>query len=1500
MENRMLEMPYKGVDPYQEEDAIFFFGRDSWRQDITRHLQIEKLTVLHGESGVGKSSLLRAGVTNSLRLFAEENRKNKRIGVPKFAVVVFKDWDKENLLEQIMVEVQKSINEAINDDGEGLKNKVEDRKKQLKQKAYEEEYPEPSEFILSLQAWAETVIGVYREGKLLIIFDQFEDYFQHHPQNFNDNNFIRAFADAVNSYELPVNFLVSIQSHSLFKLGRLSGFIPEILENLIELKHLDKESAKEAIQEPVKMYNRRKVILDNLQEFPLTILYGDRGVGKTILLLQGVHHYLCEKAKQNIEDKNKPKFIVVFFDSWYGSQKENLLERLKQQVKQEVKQVIQDYKREEAIPTEISWNLSQTLEAWAEFLWGSKNGGYFFFIFDQFEEFLDQFEKCADEESCFIAELSEALDCPNLCIHLLVSVSTQPDNVDRKLIQIRKSISKAKWTKTYFCLTQDSIVPYSNSAINQEKLEIPNFKEVDKNLIDQIVKDLQSKVSGKVIPDQIEAPYLQLVMKRLWEKEINENRSNKLRLATYADPEENRGLGGHKKIIERHLESQMAKLESESDKEVASHIFHYLVTPSYAKQSLDANDLCDLINDDLESYGLNPNTRNRKDIARILKALSDSRILKTVKALPDREEPRYEIYHDALAPAIINWRSYYSRRLQNLAIKRGIAAQALYHQRLTHDELAALLARQAYYFNQKDDLQIVEQVDEALRTSLVVKHFSNILESYKGGVRAVAFSPDGQQLASASYEGTIWLWDLRHQPDMKPILLKGYWDSQFNIAPIRFWNLLPVNGLLWFLLLCECYRETFTSLSFSDDGEKLASGNWDGTVLIWEKKNKWVQPIKLCDKRVESFEPIEYLIHHMKDRNRKWTDDIQPVAFSPTNSELLASGTKDGKIRLWYLEETELQYPIILNNNKSKHIRSIAFSQDGKMLASGGEDGTVFLWKDLNNPGKKKPLVMGKHCDKDGNPKPVNSVAFSPDDKTIVSGGDDWKVRQWSTQNPNEVLPPLGQHEDEHQDQVNAVAFSPDGQWVASGGEDQTVRIWNPVQPGNKPEILTGHHFGISSVAFFFKDKQVQLLASGSWDYTVRLWNLSSSEVRPKKLCEHQENVMSVAFSQDGHWLASGSWDKTVILSSLKDLFTSKLKKHKDFKLAGHKDEVYTVAFFFNEDKTVQLLATGSKDGTILLWDLKNIEHNGERPQAIKKLVGHTDGVSSVAFSPDGHWLLSGSWKDDATVRLWDLRQSGDTVDKCQVLWKHGNEQEQQSVTSVAFSSDGQIIASGSDDTTIKLLDLRQGFSTLEKIYANPDSVKLIELKGHTKRVWSIAFQPVSTSSNKMILASGSDDKTVILWNLDSTNPGKNFIQLEGYGYWVGSVAFSPDGKTLASGCYDKTIRLWDLEKIDWEKQQLEARPIILRGHDQAVTSVAFSPDGKYVASGSYDNTVLLWIARTEILADMVCDRVLRNLTLTEWQQFFGEYIPYMITCPNLPPDKNAPSNSEKVPFYTK
>jgi hypothetical protein len=224
--------PYIGLVPYAEKDAPLFFGREAEREIITANLIASRLTLLYGASGVGKSSVLHAGVAYHLRQLAQQHLAEH--GTPEFVVVVFSAWRDDPLV--------------------GLADGIRDAVANALNVHTLESVPPSRSFTQTLQAWLERV-----DGDLLIILDQFEEYFLYHPQEDGEGTFAIEFPRAVNRPDLRANFLVSIREDSLAKLDRFKGRIPNLFDNYLRIEHLDREAARMAIENPIERYNRLQV-----------------------------------------------------------------------------------------------------------------------------------------------------------------------------------------------------------------------------------------------------------------------------------------------------------------------------------------------------------------------------------------------------------------------------------------------------------------------------------------------------------------------------------------------------------------------------------------------------------------------------------------------------------------------------------------------------------------------------------------------------------------------------------------------------------------------------------------------------------------------------------------------------------------------------------------------------------------------------------------------------------------------------------------------------------------------------------------------------------------------------------------------------------------------------------------------------------------------------------------------------------------------------------------
>jgi WD40 repeat protein len=718
-----------------------------------------------------------------------------------------------------------------------------------------------------------------------------------------------------------------------------------------------------------------------------------------------------------------------------------------------------------------------------------------------------------------------------------------------------------------------------------------------------------------------------------------------------------------------------------------------------------------------------------------------------------------------------------------------------------------------------------------------------VLKGHTSPVRSVAFSPDGKTLASGSKDNTIRLWDPENKRETA--VLEGDSESVWSVVfspdgrtlasgsdnTIRLWDVLARKERS----ILRGHSDAVRSAVFSPDGKTLASGASDNTVRLWNAETGDEQTVlngHSDSVRCVAFSPDgKVLASGSRDNTvRLWdmntkrettryaghSDAVWTAVFSP-DGKTLASGAWDNTVRIW---DTETGKQVFVFKGHSDTVHRVAFSPDGKILASGSWDNTVRLW----DTGTGKPLAELKAHSSD-----VLSVAFSPEGRLLASGSRDNTVRLWDVKTGEALNVFMN-----HSDSVWDIAFSPDGKTLASGSSDHTVLVWD-VETGKKLSQLKGHLASVRSVTF---SPDGRTLASGADDYTVRTWDAATGK-QISVFKGHRDAVWAVTFSPDGKTLASGSDDRTVRVwdtasgNALADLkgFSDFIRSldfspdgktlvigsfdrtlrlwnvealRSDVVLKPHPSHIWSIAFS-PDGKT---LAFGSRDGKVRLQHV-------ETGKELAALEGHSDSVRSVAFSPDGNVLASGS--DDYTVRLWDMA-SGNPLfafkDHSSAVW------------SVAFSPDGRILASSSgamveNDQMVRLRDAKTG-------------KELGVLKGHSATIRTIAFSPDGKT-----LASGSRDNTILLWDVET---GTEKRLLRGHSAPVWDTAFSPDGKILASASSDHTVRLWETETGN------EAGAF--RGHSSDVLCVAFSPDGNLAASGAGsivedDNTVRLWDART-------------------------------------------------------
>jgi WD40 repeat protein len=489
------------------------------------------------------------------------------------------------------------------------------------------------------------------------------------------------------------------------------------------------------------------------------------------------------------------------------------------------------------------------------------------------------------------------------------------------------------------------------------------------------------------------------------------------------------------------------------------------------------------------------------------------------------------------------------------------------------------------------------------------------------------------------------------------------------------------------------------------------------------------------------------------------------IAYSP-DGKLLATGDTNGGLQVW--NTRSMDRPITCSGH-GHWTYGVDFSPDGQYLVSAGEDLLVKLWD----------VATGKCLyTYEGHTGCISSVFFSPDGTIVASCGKDATIRLWQVL-PQQLDPQIWILKG-HEDRVWCIAFSPDGRMLVSGGQDRSVRLWDVATGVCLAEWLA-HSDWVKFVAFSPDGRSI---ATSSYDRTIKLWDIATQKCL-QTLTGHKLPVSAVAFSPDGQQLVSSSFDRTI---KLWDTSTGKCSNT----LLGHRSRIWMVAFHPNG----RLIASGGDDHTTKLWDLK-------LGRCIKTLVGHTNAVLSVALSPDGCYLASGF--EDKTIKVWEIENARVT----HTLVGHDNR-----VWSAKFSPNGRLIASASSDYSIKLWDWQT-------------QTCLQTLDGHNGWIWAVVFHP-----KDRILASSSYDQTVKLWDIDT---GQCLKTLRGHTSPVVAVDFSPNGRLLVSSAYNGTIKLWDLDSDkSYEHRQ---------GYIDTIRSVKFSNNGKWFVSASDDKTIELWSA---------------------------------------------------------
>ena len=1135
----------------------------------------------------------------------------------------------------------------------------------------------------------------------------------------------------------------------------------------------------------------REVIVANLLASRLTVLYGASGVGKTSLLRAAV-----TPALRRIPDAG-----VVFYSSWAGDPRSGLAEAI-----------------DSAVGIESSGSLTERLAAASQAV-----GGDVYAILDQFEEYFLYHER--DE---FADELAAAIREPGLRANFLLGLR---EDALAKLDAFKSRIPSL--FANYLRL--DHLDKAGGRAAILGPIERYNeltgeTVEVEPELVDAVLDqvaagevDVGRSGRGGVEKDtdRIEAPYLQLVLERLWQVE-RERGSPVLRLVTL------RELGGAESIVRAHLERALGSLQP-AEQDVAATMFDHLVTPSGSKIAHRPRDLAQYAE------------VGEAEVMPVLDALGRERIVRAVDGAGGGE--RYEIFHDVLADGVLAWRARRviernredaqrrQRRLVALAVAALVAlgamtAVAVYAlTERSHARSAARLARAhaleaRSLFEQATNPErgLADAVSAArsdpgaraegvLRQALVTNHERRVLRA-PAPVSVVAVASKGGRMVVGDGSGRLGVYSANGRLERTLAAAGPVTAASFSPNGSLVLGAAGREARLWSAATGERLHTlhlpgAVTSASFSRDGRLVLTTTGRGTT-VWRADTG--HSVAVLEKRAAT-----------------------KGAFSP-DGRLVATldAGKHAPVRVFDSRTGRLLHvlaPRIVG--KPTELEGVAFSK--RLLATTGFQGT-YLW----NP-RTGRQVGSRLVDKPG---VTTAAAFSPDGNLLAVAGQDGGVRIWDVAKGDRLF-----YFPAHNGPVFTVAWSPGGLFLADGSKDRTVHVLsaNGTLGGRVVGNLVGHGSAVRAVAWSPNGGR---LLSGSDDHRARLWDTQfDQELLPLRGAHRGGGAVEASFDPTGRRIVSAGTDGTARIWSVR---SRRLLHELSHKRAVEDSE-------FSPDG--RLVVTASSDGTAGIWD----STTGARLRTL-----HEGAPVSVArVSPDGTIVMTGD--TGGGLRLW---RTGDGK-------PIGRGQQQGKVTDAVFARDGKTVASAGlagvtewsvpSAKRIRILSSPGGVSrvafspdgSLVAGAGNDGAARIWQTAGGTRRgLFRISKAPVRdvvfSPDGRLLLATGPEVET---WDVRT---GTRLNELLGHTGPASRGAFSPDGQWIAT-TGPVTVGLWQRDADEPFSFLRRAGPV---PKGKLLTSASFSPDGRLVLASGQDRAVRLY--RCEVCGDLPALQALASARLRE------------------------------------
>ncbi len=1176
-------------------------------------------------------------------------------------------------------------------------------------------------------------------------------------------------------------------------------------------------------------------IVNHLLAWRLTILYGKSGVGKSSILRAGVTHYLNQEAQQNHRDYGHPRLAVVVFPSLEGSLswKDDPLVGIKRQIQREIQGRGWGLQ-----PPDPQLSFLDTLRAWTEALGGETGEGDLYLVLDQFEEYL-LYHSGDRGQGSFYQELARAVTTPQLRVNVLIAIR-------------QDSLASLDYFKPLIPQLMDHRLqlghlsgPAAQGAICQPitwyNQQWGTAIEVDPDLVEQVLQSVE--VNQAILEDngqggrdvgpksleemEISTPYLQLVMDRLWREEQGQG-STHLRLVTLE------ALGGAPQIVRNHLNSQM-ELLTPPEQHIAAQAFHHLITPSGTKYACSVTDLMEYTPEDATTL---------KEFLEKL-ASGPQRILRPVGTAQagDLNNQRYEIFHDALGPAILTWRRQFQQR-QKLEAERSNLKQK---QAEETAKLRLETDRQQLRMRQK----LVRRWSLALASVLTLGSLGlgagwYTFRQYQG---AKETSLNIKQ-ASLEREATSQLTTLQLGLTAGRQQLQGTPNPEVSAAAASLLQqTLPEIHLKNQWLLPE--TAIASTSGRSPDGLWFAVGSVEGKVFLWGvQDSKWLQTINTGDTevtRVEVSNGGDRIVTIARDKTpRPWIwnrdgkrlrtlpvnleeDSRSNISLSPDGRYLAITSSKPEEVQLWDIDTGKLEDR---QNFPGQSITKMRFSPDGQKLAIATRDGNIILWNL-----QQRSLRAALQTLPTGDIGRVRDIRFSPNGQWLATASDEtprlWNLTDLVPWRPSPAAPParvkpLWRFQG-HQSHVLSLAFSGDSQYLATGSSDGTARVWRLSSNADQGMAWTealklmGHDSFIWSVGFAPDQRTLTTLTQTG---SLNRWDLSPQprpELFPQGANRSPWPLTQVAFSPDGQRLATFSLDDTVRLWDRQGNFLRELAT-----TVTQSQDVRGQVFFSQPDG--QELAAISRDGTVERWN-----RQGQRLAPLWQARSGERAIGLDFRQGSSHLAtLTTTGKDQVQVTVWSIE--GDRPQHPQSFSLEKNHNPRLAVAE--FSPNGRYLAVGFRDGDAYLIDRQPLLGVFNR--------KPIPLEPKPPSPVQTAISSLRFSPDGQTLAVAGRDGTLRLWTLQGR---ERLPQPINHGSPITSVRFNQprsrrEPLLLVTLSWNQRVRLWDSQ----------GNPVAEFRGETGFWDAGFSPEGDLLAVGSDGKGQWLPVKSLDQLVKQGCD----------------------------------------------